>query len=168
MRPLGVGAPAAEGTYAKHAQPVSVRWEPDYYMKQVNKYGPPLTIDQLQDVDKAAAAALAACPALQVTLLLLMRKVEGESGRVTSYTRHKRKQPWGFDRGPWKRPAGTERMLRWKPEPPASDEDDGVDWDKAVEEEAEARRAAKPEYFASSDSDAGVSDARRGLMGGRR
>lgn len=120
---------------------------------------------QLQDADKAAAAALAACAALEVTLLLLMRKVEGESGRVMSYAHHKRKQPWGFDRGPWKRPAGTERMLRWKPKPPASDEDDGVDWDKAVQEEEEARRAAKPEYYASSDSDSGVRTAWGGISG---
>jgi hypothetical protein len=114
-------------------------------------FGPPLTIDQLQDSDRAAAAALAACPALEVTQLLMMRRIHGDSWQVSGYSNRKRKQPWGIDRGARKQPAGTEGLLRWKPEPPGalrSDEDDGVDWDKAIAEE-NAQQAC---YSGSEDS----------------
>jgi hypothetical protein len=164
------GVPAAEGSYPKHSQPVSERRKPDDIFETVKVFGPPLTIDQLQGPDKAAAAALAACPALEVTLLLLFRKVHGDHGGVMSYANHKRKLPYGFDRGARKRPAGTEGLLRWRPEPVGdlpSDVDDGVDWDKVVVEEEEARKAAKPQYYADSDSDANVSEAWSGLLHGR-
>lgn len=114
--------------------------------KPTKRFGQPLTIDQLQDSDRSAAAALAACPALEVTLLMLNREVHGDQDQVLTYSRRKRKQLWGFDRGPRKRPAEADGALHCQPEPPEElpeDADDGVDWDKAVEEEERRPRAVR-------------------------